>query len=215
MNEVVEKLNPGDAALSVRFYRRAVQNEEATSKEGRPIFHEVDYVEIFIPGDKTSVIDRPASDDDKTRFAKKYQAYQERQDQDALDGTPLAQWPGMNQAQVLELAHFGCKTVDQLAAMSDDTLHKLGAGYLDRRKAARIYLEEAAGRAPLEKMQAELSDRDKTIAGQSVQIESMEKAIAELQAKLSSPPKTEADGSAVHEKTPQRRLGRPLGRQRG
>jgi hypothetical protein len=161
-----------------------MQDHEATTRAGRPIFKEVDFIHIWTPGDKTTEIDVPVDDHYRQRFAAKYEAYLAGRDQDSADGTPLSQWPGLTGAQVQELAHFKVKTVEQLAEMSDDNISKLGPGYLDRRKAAKIYLEAASGNAPLERMQADLQLRDNLIEQQKIQMKSMQDAIKELQKKV-------------------------------
>jgi len=184
MEQTATKLNPGDGALGVRFDRRPMQDHEATTRAGRPIFKEVDFIHIWTPGDKTTEIDVPVDDHYRQRFAAKYEAYLAGRDQDSADGTPLSQWPGLTGAQVQELAHFRVKTVEQLAEMSDDNISKLGPGYLERRKAAKIYLEAAAGNAPLERMQADLQLRDNLIEQQKIQMKSMQDAIKELQKKV-------------------------------
>jgi hypothetical protein len=184
MEQTATKLNPGDGALGVRFDRRPVQDQEASSRAGRPIFKEVDFIHIWTPGDKTTEIDVPVDDHYRNRFSAKYDAYLAGKDQDSADGTPLAQWTGLTSAQVQELVHFKVKTVEQLAEMSDDNLSRLGPGYVSRRKAARTYLDAAAGNAPLEKMQEDLRLRDEMIEQQKIRMKSMEDAIKELQKKV-------------------------------
>jgi hypothetical protein len=207
------KLDPGDSALHVEFRRQPRQNEAKSAEAGRPIFEDVEYITILTAGDKTSVIDRPATEGDKQRFHKKYEAFSKGKEQASLDGTPLSEWPGVTRSQVMELEHFGCRTVDRLAAMSDDVIHRLGAGYLARRQAARAYLDQAAARAPMEQMQEQLSERDRLIASQSAQLQSMAEAIARLEARGQRNVEDEGDpdGPEGQEEPPPipRRRGRP------
>src|SRR5215469_4159702 len=77
-----------DSRLFVQFYRRAVQNKFKSDQQGRPIFDEIDYVKIIVPGDKNTVIDSPASEEHKFRFEKQWDRYKRGQEQ-ASEGTPL------------------------------------------------------------------------------------------------------------------------------
>ncbi len=81
--------NP-DASLHVVFYSKPVQNMFQTEKEGRPIFRDVDYVRIMLPGDKNNIIDTFASDDHKRRFPLHWAHYQNQRTGGAEVGTPLS-----------------------------------------------------------------------------------------------------------------------------
>lgn len=140
--------------LAVRFHLEPVRDEAKSAEAGRPVYVEREYIEIITPGDKTTVIDRPVRDTDKRAYAQQYAAFKAG-DEMQLVGTPLVQWPGCSRAQVMELAHFGCRTVEQLAEMSDGNLGNVGP-LRALRDAARAYLETARGQAPITKMQAEL-----------------------------------------------------------
>ncbi len=49
--------NP-DAALSVRFYAKPIQQPFLSNKEGRPIFQDVDYIQIFTPGGQLKIVEK-------------------------------------------------------------------------------------------------------------------------------------------------------------
>lgn len=166
---------PGDENLLVKFYLHPRQNKAKSIEAGRPIFEDVEYIRIMVPGDKDNIVERPARESDRARFPRQYDAFK-RGEGDALVGTPLAAWPSIARSQVEELAFFGVKTVEQLASMSDTQIQKF-MGLRELRTKAKAYIELAAGNAPLEKMQAELESRDATIA-------TMQKQIADLQARI-------------------------------
>ena len=136
----------GDENLLVRFYKHPMQDSAKTLEEGRPIFSEKDFIEIMIPGNKDSIIQRPASKLDINRFPRHWQAYQSRTSQDGMEGTPLEEWPGINRAQVEEFKFMNIRTVEQLATMSDANSQKFN-GINSIRDKAKAYLESAKGNA--------------------------------------------------------------------
>lgn len=151
-----------DKRLFVNFYRKAVLNKFKSSQEGRPIFDEVDYVRIIIPGDKYNVVDTPATEEHtRVRFAEQYERFLKGQEQ-ATSGTPLEMWPQLTISQVAELKAINVYTVEQLAEMSDQLAQKFMGNHQLRQK-AKLYLEAAAGEAVTTKMQAELEKRDNEI----------------------------------------------------
>src|SRR5690606_9295016 len=107
-----------DDKLAVAFFFSPVQDDEATAREGRPIFKDAEFIKILIPGDKTNVVVRQASQSDKDRFAQQYARFKNNQ-QEVLEGTPLEAWPLVTRSQVEELKYFGVRTVEQLAGMAD------------------------------------------------------------------------------------------------
>ena len=139
----------GDENLLVRFYMHPAKDKTASAEEGRPIFKEVAYVHIMQPGNKESIIHRKATDMDKQRFAEHFRKFEAREDQEAIDGTPLVEWPGVTRSQAEELKFYNVVTVEQLAGMSDtNTQNFRGMGEMKRRAAA--YLEMSAENAGAE-----------------------------------------------------------------
>lgn len=167
------------------FHLEPVKDEAASAKEGRPIYHDREFVRLQVVGDKTNIPDRIATDADKARFPREYALFKAG-DSEQVTGTPLREWPGVTKGQILELAHFGIKTVEQLAEVSDGNVAQMGPIRALREK-ARDWVAAAKKQAPTTELRAELKDRDKTIAG-------MKAEIAELRELLSkaTDPKTKA-----------------------
>ena len=139
----------GDSALAVRFYKHPRRNEEKSKEEGRPIFEEVDYIEIVQPGNKDSIVKRPVMEMDKERFADGYRRFLERQDQDVLEGTPLEEWPAVTRSQVEELRYVNIRTVEQLAAISDSNAQQF-MGLKGLKTKAVKFIESARDEATAE-----------------------------------------------------------------
>ncbi len=107
-----------DSKLFVTFFKHPRENKAQSLEQGRPIYQEVDYVRIMVPGDKDSVVVRPARELDKQRFAKQFAAY-EQGEKEYQEGMPLKAWPMVTRGQVEELKYFGIHTVEQLAELAD------------------------------------------------------------------------------------------------
>ena len=167
--------NAADASLLVKFFKNAKLNEGRTSQEGRPIYEDVDYIQIMQPGNKDSIIIRPATKMDKARFAEHYSRYQARQDEEYIEGTLLTDWPGISRAQAEELSFFNIRTVEQLASVSDSNAQNIMGIQLLKNKAV-AYLEAAESQAVAEDLQ-EAKD----------EIEELKAQVANLTAKLVEP----------------------------
>lgn len=166
-----------DNGLYVEFSMEAVQNEEKSQSEGRPIFEEKEYITIRIAGDTKTVRKRPVQLEwsgnqppDSERWPRQYQAFKNQQKQ-VMEGTPLEQWPLMNKADVMSVKGLNIYTVEQLAGLGDNALTWLGARTW--RDKAVAYLAEAQKGAGVAKLQAE-NDKLK------LQMEAMQNQMAAL-----------------------------------
>lgn len=151
-----------DNKLFVQFYMKAVHNKFKSNQEGRPIFDEVEYIRISIPGDRNSNIDGPVSPEYRMRFADRYKKFKDQENQ-AQTGTPLEVWPQMTVGRVAELKALNIFTVEQLAAVDDGHGSKI-MGFNDLRTRAQAFLDTAQGDAENSKLAAELEKRDIEIA---------------------------------------------------
>lgn len=156
-------------AQYAQFYMGTMQDQEASQREGRPIFKDTPFVRIFVAGDKDNIIDQPVWDDPlhqnshTSRFPEEWARFKQGADIEAQQGgTPLALLPGITQAQVREMGHFNARTVEQLADMADGHALKF-AGVLKLRDEARAYIERAKGAAPEKRLREELAKRDNEI----------------------------------------------------
>lgn len=164
-----------DKKLFVQFHLRAVLNNFKSAQEGRPIFDEVDYVRIIVPGDKNTVIDTKATPEYTTRFASRFELYKKNQSQ-AVTGTPLEVWPQMTVGQVAELKAMHIHTVEQLAELPDNLAQRI-MGSHDLRRRAVAFLDLAAGDAANSKLSAELDKRDNEIELLKAQMLQMQQLI--------------------------------------
>jgi len=181
-----------DEGLLVRFYVKARQDQVATNRAGKPLFKDVDYIEIRVPGQRNFVA-RPATPRDKARFPRHWEAYKSRTSEDEyLEGTPLIEWPLITRSQCEELSFANVKTVEQLLAMPDSNAQQfLGMNVL--RAKAKIWLENASKGAAKAELQAELDKRD-------TEIEKLKQQMAELLAKPAKVTKKKASKKKAKKK---------------
>lgn len=169
-----------DAKLFVTFFKHPQEDKPQSLEQGRPIYKEVDYVRIMVPGDKDSVVVRPARDLDKQRFAKQFAAY-EAGEKEYLDGMPLKAWPMVTRGQVEELKYFGVHTVEQLAELADIHVQKfMGMGTL--KEQAKAYIQQAKETAPLVQLNAAVEAKDNEIAALQEAVDDLKNIVMELQA---------------------------------
>lgn len=160
--------NPDDL-LHVRFYIKSIQDNFQTEKQGRPIFIDETWIEIKVPGNNLSKIERPKYREDEFRFPRHWAYFQQTHGKDGVSiGTPLSQWSLLRPAQVEELKGLQFYTVEQVAQASDEQLRIMGMGPgmapAAFRERARLYLENAKDTALAVRQAEEIKKRDEAIA---------------------------------------------------
>lgn len=161
-----------DSRLVVEFYRKPVHMAFKSNEAGRAIYEEVDYIRIYTPGDKSSIIDKPITPLDIQRFGDRYNKWKAGQE-DAISGTPLTALPGMNPAKVEEYKYFKILTVEHLAEAADNLGQKF-IGFQQDKARAKAFLDVAANNAPIEKMNEELQKRDVEIENLRMMVEALQ-----------------------------------------
>lgn len=179
--------NNADSRLQVRFYKRAVQQEQETLAAGRPIYKEFDFVHICVAGDSLTEIDTYALASHKARFPIQWAHYQNRvgADDQEVVGTPVSEWPQVSKSQAEELRAMKFHTVEAIAGASDQQLQRLGmaAGmspYAFRDK-AKAFLNLATTAAETDKREQEINSLKEELAKKEEETAKMK---AETDAKL-------------------------------
>lgn len=164
--------------LHVEFYIESVKQEFKSQEAGRPIYADVEFVKILIPGDKNYSVEREASKTDKERFPLEYARFKNgMKEEEQAVGTPLKHWPAMTRSMAKEFASFNIHTVEQLAGISDTAKQAFGLGANEWSRKAQAMLDSAAGGAAAEKYAAE----NETL---KQRISDMEKQFAELSSRV-------------------------------
>lgn len=166
-----------EGRLAVRFYKREVENEYMTTKEGRPIKYMADFVRIEVPGDMTTVIDTFVNEEHKKRFPQQWYQFKNEQDESALgdvQGTLLKDWPLLTAAQASEMRHFKFYTIEQVANASDQQISTLGmlVGMqpFALREKAKAFLAQAKDSSVVQQQAEEIKKRDQQIADLQAQM---------------------------------------------
>lgn len=163
-----------DNKLYVEFSRKPRLHPGKSREEGRAIYEEVDYLRIHVPGDKSSVVERPVNQLDIQRFGDRYNKWKAGQ-AEAVIGTPLSALPGMSPSKVEEYKFFKLVTVEQLAEANDGLGQKFMSFHQDKQR-AKAFMEVARNNAPIEKMNEELEKRDAEIENLKTMVEALQAA---------------------------------------
>ncbi len=118
-----------DSVMIARFYKRAVQNNFETNRQGRPIYEDRIYCEYYPAGSTLLRMDIPVREEHKQRFSKLWAFFQSTQAGDQREvGTPLSQWQILSPADAENLRGMKFQTVENIAGASDLMLQVLGMG---------------------------------------------------------------------------------------
>lgn len=155
----------------VPFFKTEAKEDPVASKaQGRPIFKDMEVVEIRIPGERNYAPVFPAQAVWKTidnvpityadRFRDAYERFSAGKDQVA-DGTPLSELPFLTEAKRAELRSLKVYTAEALVGLEGRHLKALGAQGRDIKTQAEAYLASARGVgemvAELEVLKAEIA----------------------------------------------------------
>lgn len=164
-------MSEADKTLLVKFFLHPREDKAKSLKEGRPIFKDVECIDIKTPGDRNGVA-RPATEADKKRFSEHYRRFKDRVSSDVNEGTPLSEWSLVSRSLCEELAFFHVKTVEQLANMADTQAGKFMGLYALREKAKK-WIEASKKDKPL-------YDMSQKILEQKVEIDELKTMVSKL-----------------------------------
>jgi hypothetical protein len=148
--------------LIVFFHQFQKKMTHQSELEGRPVFKEVTYITKIVPGTNGHTVDREIRQADKEEFAEKWEYYQRTQ-QNKVTGIPLDYWPALTDNQKITYKASNIQTVEQFANLSDGTCQQLGAGTLDLRRKAQIFVEAGKDAELLGTVRAEAEKREQAL----------------------------------------------------
>ena len=159
-----------DKGVVAVFRNDIVKNPGKSIEQGRPIFDDIEVVELRFPGSKNISV-FPAMefshwDDDEInggqrpytyaeRFSRQYQQFKAHQQQ-TKSGTPLDYLPFLTEAKRAELRALNIYTAEALTIIDGPELKNLGPGGRELKNQAIAFLETSSDGARLTKMEAEL-----------------------------------------------------------
>jgi len=151
-----------------RFFIHTVQDQKRSKEEGRPIFKDIECVEIRMAANKQTVAVFPAHEfwawgeidgvrqkiTYAMRFADQYKRFKASEAQ-VMTGTPLEELPFLTQAKRSELKALSIYTAEALASLDGTPLKQLGMGGRELKNQAEAYLAKATDSAAVTRLAAE------------------------------------------------------------
>lgn len=134
------------------FDEVSVEDEVATAKQGKPVFKVRHRMTLRKRGVNNWATEFWMDTLEKTRpelyrfVSASYDAWRGGRDLD-VEGTPLAVWGGIDAAARDQLANVRVRTVEELAALPDPAIEKMGMGARTWRDRAKKFLEVNGGEA--------------------------------------------------------------------
>lgn len=144
-----------DKNIFPMFFTKTVEDKAKTREAGRPMYKDVEYVEIRIAGDKNNLPVYKVGNQHRQRWPDQYEAFKRNQEQ-PVEGTRIEEWPTISRARAMELKALRIFTVEALAEIPDTVIHRIGMGARELVAQAKAYLEAAEGTADVTAMAAEI-----------------------------------------------------------
>lgn len=193
--DVADFENPNSGkGLHARFYLHPEQDDVRSSEEGRPIFVDVEYIEILAPGNSTNIIQRRVRETDRIRFPRQYEAFKAGLEE-YVSGTLLSEVPWITKSQVEELKYLRIRTLEQLAELSDTVVQK-HMGLVTLKRKAQDWVKASASAAPLTALQAQNEAMQRRLEELERQLETRSEAPTRARKPKLDLPGQQDDGSA-------------------
>jgi hypothetical protein len=185
----------------------------ATEREGRPIFRDIEIVELISPGNPLNIPVEIVTDEHRQQWPEQYRAFRAGHEISA-DGTPLEQWPILRKAQVAELKALNIMTVEHVRDMSDHACQR-GMGFIRLRALAKAYLEDAAEGALLSQVTADGERKDARIAELEHKVDELSGLLnsvhSEMQTMKNAPHPLATYIPGMHDPVEQAKVAGPMG----
>ena len=163
-----------DTTSAVPFFNTvAIEDKRASAEAGRPIFRDVEQVEVRIAGERNYIPVFRAHEmwtriDGREityaeRWPEEYARFKSGQEQVAA-GTPLSELPFLTEARRAELRAVRVYTAEALADLDGKNLSALGADGRMLKDQAATYLSRATGGADAAHMAARIAELEAQLA---------------------------------------------------
>lgn len=170
----------------VEIYEKPVKNEARSEAEGVPVFEPVPYVKIK-PTNSKDVFDQPLSDDRKRRYSALFAKFEAGESNSMPSGWLISEWAAIDATQVETLKSAGIYTVEMLAELPENGMHRLPGGYITLKQKAQKALSEknssAQVRMDLETMRGMLESK---LAEQAALVALLQTSLDEVLTRLSA-----------------------------
>ena len=174
-----------DDKAMVRFYMKPVKGP-IDPVTGIATWTEKEYYETVVPGSRDT-INQPVTVITKQKYPMQYAKWKSNTSSEGVTGTFISETTWISRSQAEELAYFGVKTLEQLAA-APDTLCQKQVGMYELRRKAQSFIEQREKDAPilavhaqLDALKAESEVKDQTIDALKKRLDALEAQAAEKQ----------------------------------
>lgn len=166
---------PGAEGVFAEFFIEPEYRAFRSEQEGRQIFEDVEKIRIVIAGDKNSEFVGLATDEHRfDRFPVIYERFKAgMRGREQMVGTLLATWPLITPAWVKMLEGHEVHTVEQLGALSDTAIQRIGMGARELVKKAKDFLAVSQDQAKFSQVvsdQAKLREENETLRRQLAEL---------------------------------------------
>jgi hypothetical protein len=177
----------------VRFERRAIEDRTAASVNGRWPKKDVDYA-LVTPPYSRDVFEQVASEwlaqmdaesqagrlpgEWAERYRQQYEKWQQGEEM-PLNGEPVKGWNVISPAQQANLIAIGIRTVEDLAAVNEEGLRRIGMGAVELRDKAKAWLSQMNDKAPLTQENAALKSENTMLKATNANLEARVRELTE------------------------------------
>ena len=194
-----------DKDLVVKIYWRSMPDTKASEAAGAPVYKNVEYIDMFRPGEMMNMIVRPLTDADKRRFKSNYDQFVLQKTQ-VPEGTPVDLLFPNNPAVADSLRGYGIYTIQQLTNLSATAIDSIGMGGQDFVNKAKAYMNAASSGKEVVKMQEDMRKmardavrKDEQIAGLQAQVNALiENMKNKPQQDINNPPDLAGDDTQAN-----------------
>lgn len=192
MSVVGEMVERKERPAYVRFERRAVEDKPASLRQGRFVAKDMDFALVTPPYSRDvfeegaqSWLSKMRQQASKgriphswyERYAETYERWK-RGEEMPLNGTAIKGWQVISPAQQKNLISLNILTVEDLAAVNDEGLRRIGMGAMALRDKAKAWLSQASDKGPLTMENAALKAENAALKNQNDQLEARMRELA-------------------------------------
>lgn len=183
----------------VQFERRAVEDKAASIRDGVYRAKDVDFALITPPYSRDcveqkvdqwlinlehNVRNKRVPEQWANQWKESYRLWKEGQEI-PINGTPIKGWGVISPAQQATIIGINCRTVEDLAAINDEGVRRLGMGAIELRDKARNWLASMKDHGSVSVKMAALEQENRSLKSS---IETMAKQIDTLRSMISDTP---------------------------
>ena len=169
----------GDKNLVVMFYTKPMHQPGKSLEQGRPVYEDTVMVKIHPPGERLNIVDRPARNDDKTRYALQWQQFSQNRQQ-MPDGTPIDLLYPDHPSIGATLRANGVYTIEQCADLSGPAIDSIGMGSQRYCNDAKKYIQAAEKGVKASQLRHELDERDGQIRTLTTTVDTLKAEVDRL-----------------------------------